>query len=42
MSIYTYSLFSYLLTAGISFAVIGIIVGLTKIIGKEDDQPKED
>lgn len=41
MSIYTYSLFSYLLTAGISFAVIGIIVALTRLFGQDDDPPAD-
>ena len=38
MNIYAYSIFAYLLTALLSFAVIGVVVGLTKIIGtgKED------
>lgn len=41
MGIYTYTLFSYLLTAAISFAVIGIIVGLTKILGQDDEPASE-
>lgn len=36
MNVYAYSLFSYLLTAVISLGVIGIIVGLTKLIGQDE------
>lgn len=38
MSIYAYSLFAYLLTAILSLGVIGIIVGLTKLIGSDDEE----
>ncbi len=36
MNVYLYSLFAYGLTAVISLGVIGIIVVLTRLIGKDD------
>lgn len=32
MHIITYAAFSYLITAAISFAVIGVIVGISKLL----------
>jgi hypothetical protein len=36
MSIITYALFSYLITAVISFAVIGVIVAISKLLSSSN------
>jgi hypothetical protein len=37
MSIYAYSLVTYCLTAILSLGVIGVIVGLTKLMGMDNE-----
>ena len=41
MGTVTYSLFAYLLTAVISFVVVGIIVGIDRIMSRISDDGKE-
>ena len=36
MNIITYAAFSYLITAAISFAVIGVIVGISKLLSSSN------